>query len=248
MKLFLGFSLIFALVHFTAFSQNELAVVSYNIGVAVKESKNESSKTITMLQAGEVFLSEASNSYWWPVQRFKDRVGYVHINDVKLVKDLPVEEQTFVIMNTLIKMQDYIYSTDSTEENTILRQSFEQSEYFYAVDLIPALYNKTLDHDLLSSFAQVLISNQGPASEISLLTLGQLYINQPELVMNYINQEGDAERAKLKDYLKVGFEMTTFAREDQVENYQILSNNLNFDSNTRLSALADPSTDGNIIH
>jgi len=225
-KLVSVFIFIFLLNHVVS-AQSELARIIDRKTGDVHEAKNSSSRLITTLESGELFLCEPSKESWWLVQRFHDRQGFLPKSSISLIKDLPEEERRHLLQVKLLKMLDYYnLPKEESEKRKEEIDFFEQNEYTFMLSFMPDLFCKKADVELLHCFIEVLAAIDNFESEVPAMVLAECYICQHQLVTDQIDLLEENDQKLLKKQLSIGFDKLTWAREDEVKGYKELKANL----------------------
>lgn len=215
------------IIGLSAFSQSELALILDHKEADIRESKKAGSTVLTTIKANELFLCEPSSDAWWPVKRFNDRLGYLPKARIGLVKNQSLKTKKELIAVALQKMQDYQnLPAEETEKRQDEITYFEQNEYTFLLDLLPEVFGKSKDTELLADFLHIISTDASLENEIPLMSLGSCYILHPDLVLDLIDKQADDEKRILKKELSIGFEKITWAREDEVPDYNSLKNRL----------------------
>ena len=222
--------LVFTLLTFlgqNAFSQSELALILDHKEAPIRESKKAGATVLTSINAGELFLCEPSSDALWAVKRFNDRLGYLPKSRIGLVKNQSLKVRKDLIEAALLKMQDYQnLPSEELEKRQDELVYFEQNEYAFLLDLLPDVFCKSKDAELFENFLHAISADASLENEIPLLSLGSCYIGQPDLVLELIDKQAENEKMILKKELSIGFEKITWAREDEVTDYNSLKNRL----------------------
>lgn len=122
---------------------------------------------------------------------------------------------------------EYLDSNNSNYKESLKKvETYMYHEYTDALKLLEQNYCSHPDKTLLHEFVLVLIANSNSTYEYPHYVLGELYICQPELVIEQINSLNPKEKKYMFNSLYWGFKNVTYEKENEIKNFTELSDKL----------------------
>ena len=178
------------------FAQKRLALIKDKDGYTnIRANKGTNYEIVGTIKEGEFFNCEKDSSDWLQIEVLRKNEelnnngnnlkGYVHKSRIKIIEELPLEEQKNIITTIL------------NEGKSKSGFEFTDTKYDPILDIFPSYYYKTKDSILLNLLFETLWIHKGSANEIPSFTISKCYICDENTYLNQLK--------KIKNYDKLWF-------------------------------------------
>lgn len=160
---------------------------------------------------------------WLVYARELESPGYVHKSRIRNVKSLDKDTQVYFI-DSLFQLEIDIHNGKYTMENVLKNKTLMTVEIYHPVlDLLVSYLCRNGDKKILDLYFQLLTILSGSPDEALRNPLGYLYLCIPDMILNKIDS---LNNDNLKNELDFGFQVATWGRKDEIENYDELKKKL----------------------
>jgi hypothetical protein len=226
-------------------------VISYKAGIIddpdgytlIRQSQTVNSPINDTIFKGELFyFTPNDSSNWYQVRKFEHKIyktdsidltklykkwdlpAYVHKSRIIDLENLNKTSQAFLIDSIFNIPKIGIKSENDTVEKLFENKSMSLVEIYHPIlNLFVNYMCNYNDEKILDSYFELLMLLSGSPDEAIRVALGYVYECKPEMIIEKIREIDDDN---LINELEFGFIGATYGREDEINNYNKLKNEI----------------------
>jgi len=203
----------------------ELAIINDPDGYTnIREGQGTHTKILAKIVKDEIFYFIPSKiSPWWEASKINGIKGYVHKSRIYPLKDMSNKEKNEFISKIFNIELNLAKNKRKSFEFHTEWVNFHETSFVPILDIFSKYICEHKDISVLELFMDILVAEPGSADESPSFALGEIYLCHPGWTLKAVKQR---KSDLINGQLEWGFKNVTYKKEDQIQNYDKLKEDL----------------------